>query len=90
MAASKHIFFDTLKYTQTLKSVGVTQEVAEAMSDATNEALEGFSETRQLATRRDIQESEKKLQVFIVRCVTLPLGVIAALQTIFHFMGNSV
>ena len=49
------VTFDTLAYSDTLQKAGVPREQAEAFAKANAEAFNAMANTRQLATKQDIE-----------------------------------
>jgi hypothetical protein len=50
------INFDTLQYMDELKNSGMPQEQAEAITKATSHAFDQLMETKELATKQDIND----------------------------------
>jgi hypothetical protein len=60
------VTFDTLEYTEELKNAGVPEEQAKAQVRALSKALE----SKELATKSDLKETEKKLELKIAETET--------------------
>ncbi len=81
-----HITFDTLEYMDELKNAGMEQGLAEAITKANAKAFNQMIDIKELATKSDILG----LKSFIVKSLMTSLGILIALQTLFHFIpkGN--
>ncbi len=80
------IAFDTLKFARRLKKAGISEEQAEALSDAFREVQE--SQMEQLATKGDLRELEARIMGEIrlnrwMLAVVIAVTVIPALKTLF-------
>lgn len=80
-----NVTFDTLEYMDELKRSGMEQEQAEAITKATAKAFTQMMETKDLATKKDIQELKVDLQNFIVKAITTSIVILGGIQTIIHF-----
>lgn len=76
------ITFDTLEYMDELKRSGMRQEEAEAITKATAKALNQLVETKELATKSDLQEIKVELIKFISESTWKTIGILATFQTI--------
>lgn len=56
------ITFDTLAYTNRLEQAGVPREQAEALAKANAEAFTAMADTRQLATKQDIERIGREFE----------------------------
>jgi len=77
-----HVNFDTLEYMDELKKSGMKQEVAEAITKATSKALNQMMETKEIATKNDIQELKIELVKFISASTWKTVGILATFQVI--------
>ncbi|MBF0611730.1 MAG: DUF1640 domain-containing protein [Magnetococcales bacterium] len=59
--------FDTLKFAEALKSTGFTEEQAKGMATALRDVQE--VSLNEVATKRDLQESELRLKVELIRWI---------------------
>jgi len=69
------VTFDTLKYANTLKKAGFTQEQAEAQASALSEVME--VNLKELATKGDIEALRKEIDARFVQLeqrMTIKLG----------------
>jgi hypothetical protein len=80
-----NVTFDTLEYMDELKRSGMKQEEAEAITKATAKAFTQMLDTKEVATKKDLQELKMELQSFIVKAITTSILILGGLQTIFHF-----
>ena len=56
------VTFDTLAYSDTLQKAGVPREQAEAFAKANAEAFNAMANTRQLATKQDIEIVRREIE----------------------------
>lgn len=52
--------FDTLAYSKTLQTSGIAQEYADAFVEALNNAMNEMIETKELATKADLEKINTK------------------------------
>lgn len=78
------ITFDTLEYLEGLKKAGMNAEEAEAITKATQKALNQILDTYDIATKKDIRDLKVELQSFIIKSITSSIGVICSIQAILH------
>lgn len=68
------VVFDTHAYVKKLRSVGFTEEQAEAQAEALKDLVD-----EQLATKRDLKELELRLTVKLGAIITTGIAVVAAI-----------
>lgn len=61
------------------------QEEAEAITKATAKAFNQMMDTKEVATKKDLQELKMELQAFIVKAITTSILILGGMQTVFHF-----
>lgn len=87
-----HVTFDTLEFVETLKKGGVEDKKAEALSRATNKALNQFLEAHNLVTVEILQSEllslEKRIYTFIVKSLSWAVSILIGMQSLFHFLGK--
>ncbi|ODS30277.1 MAG: hypothetical protein SCARUB_04620 [Candidatus Scalindua rubra] len=76
------ITFDTLAYAKKLKSVGFTEEQAEAQAEAQKEMLSEVLETT-LATKSDIDRLDKQIVVLKWMMGVMLAGVVSLVMKAF-------
>ena len=74
--------FDTLEYMDELKRSGMDQEQAEAITKATQKALNQLVDAKELSTKKDIQEVKIDLMKYISDSTWKTIGILATFQTI--------
>jgi len=77
-----NVTFDTLEYMDELKRSGMKAEEAEAITKATAKALNQIAETKELATKKDLQEMKVELIKFISESTWRAIGILATFQTV--------
>lgn len=77
-----NVIFDTLEYMDELKRSGMKQEEAEAITKATAKALTQLVETKELTTKKDIQEAKIELIKHISDSTWKTIGILATFQTV--------
>lgn len=77
-----NVTFDTLDFMDELKRSGMKQEEAEAITKATAKALNQMVETKELATKKDLQDIKVELIKFISESTWKTIGILATFQTI--------
>lgn len=88
-----NITFDTLEYMDELKRSGMKVEEAEAITKATQKAFNQMMETKEVATKsdlqhvelalkKDIQEMKVELMKFVSESMWKTIGLLATFQTI--------
>lgn len=82
-----YITFDTLEYMDELKRSGMKQAEAEAITKATAKAFNQMLDTKDIATKKDLNEMKMELQAFIVKAITTSIFILGGLQTFFHYTG---
>ena len=76
------ITFDTLEYSEELKKSGMKPETAEAITKATQKALNQLVDVKELSTKKDIQEVKIDLMKYISDSTWKTIGILATFQTI--------
>jgi len=76
------ITFDTLEYMDELKRSGMRVEEAEAITKATQKAFGQMIETKDIATKRDIQEAKTELVKYMNEGAWKIIGILATFQTL--------
>jgi len=77
-----NVTFDTLEYMDELKRSGMKQEIAEAITKATSKALNQMMETKELATKKDLNDMKVELIKFISDSTWKTIGILATFQTV--------
>lgn len=77
-----NVTFDTLDFMDELKRSGMKQEEAEAITKATAKALNQMVETKELATKKDLQDIKVELIKFISESTWKTIGILATFQTV--------
>lgn len=77
-----NVTFDTLEYMDELKRSGMKQEVAEAITKATSKALNQMMDTKELTTKKDLNDMKVELVKFISESTWKTIGVLATFQTV--------
>jgi hypothetical protein len=78
------IMFDTLQYMDELKRSGMSPDSAEALTKATAKAFNQMMETKEIATKKDLNDLKMDLQAFIIKAVSTTIVILGGLQTILH------
>ena len=81
-----HITFDTLEYMDELKNAGMEQGLAEAITKANAKAFNQMIDLKEVASKADLHTLENNLKSFIIKSLTIGLGILMSLQTLFHFL----
>jgi len=79
------ITFDTLKFANKLKAVGIDSRIAEAQAEAHAEALAETASV--LATKQDLDKLKNELIIKLGGIVVSVGGLLGALLAIFHIAG---
>lgn len=77
-----NITFDTLEYMDELKKSGMRQEEAEAITKATQRALNQLVETKDLATKNDLSELRLVLKSDIHDAMWRTIKILATFQIV--------
>ncbi len=76
------ITFDTLEFMDELKRSGMKPEAAEAITKATSKALNQMMETKELATKKDLNDTKIELIKYISDSTWKTIGILATFQTV--------
>jgi hypothetical protein len=77
--------FDTLKYANKLKKVGINSIEAEAQAEALSEVMQELTKN-QLATKQDLFLLKQEIYGFIVKTTIFTVTILGGLQTLFKFV----
>jgi hypothetical protein len=76
------VTFDTLEYMDELKRAGMKIEEAEAITKATQKAFNQMIDTKELATKMDLNEIKVELVKYISDSTWKTIGILATFQTV--------
>jgi hypothetical protein len=90
------IAFDTLAFANKLKGAGMSATLAEVQAEETAKILNELTikhlatkqdlKDFQMATQNDLRDLELKMYSFMVKTATFTVGILAGVQTLFHFI----
>ena len=81
------ILFDTLQYHKKLVTAGLTDKQAEAITNANLDAFTQMLEVKELATKKDLQNTENKIYGALIKTAITIIGVLSSLQGALHFFN---
>lgn len=74
------VTFDTLAYSENMQKAGFTREQAEAMAKANAEAFSVMVDTRQLATKQDIQAAKHEILQWMITGMIAQTALLVAIM----------
>lgn len=83
--AATEASFNTLDYYLGLVQAGISEDQAEAITQSTVKAFNQLLHFKEIATRKDLDNLEKRMKSFIVTTVSSSIFLLGSLQTLLHF-----
>ena len=77
------IAFDTLAYSKRLQAAGMSAAQADALADAQRDAFKEVIELNELATKKDIRESEIRLIKWVVGAALAQTAILVGVMALF-------